>query len=65
MEDIAIIGIGMKPFGRHEGISGQEQGAFALRAALADAGVSWDQIGVAYGEARMLAMRMHYRITWA
>ncbi len=49
MEDIAIIGIGMQPFGRHDGMSGQEQGAHALRAALTDAGVTWDQVGVAYG----------------
>lgn len=49
MDDIAIIGIGMHRFGRTDGVSGQAQGAAALRAALADAGVSWDQVGVAYG----------------
>ena len=47
--DIAIIGIGLHPFGRHEGLSGQEQGAYAVREALKDAGVSWDQVSVAYG----------------
>jgi acetyl-CoA C-acetyltransferase len=47
--EVAIIGVGLHPFGRTDGLSGQEQGAFAVRAALADAGVSWDQVGVAYG----------------
>lgn len=48
-DEVAIIGIGLHPFGRHDGVSGQEMGARALRAALLDAGVGWDQIGVAYG----------------
>lgn len=47
--DVAIIGIGMHPFGRHDALTGRAQGALALRAALKDAGVSWDQVGVAYG----------------
>jgi acetyl-CoA C-acetyltransferase len=49
LEDIAIIGIGLHPFGRHDALSGRAQGALALRAALADAGVTWDQVGVAFG----------------
>jgi acetyl-CoA acetyltransferase len=48
-EDVAIIGIGLHPFGRHDDLSGRAQGAHALRAALQDAGVSWDQVDVAYG----------------
>jgi len=48
-EDVAIIGIGLHPFGRHDELSGRAQGANALRAALKDAGVSWDRVGVAYG----------------
>ncbi|HET8705258.1 MAG TPA: thiolase family protein [Pseudomonadales bacterium] len=47
-EDVAIIGIGLHPFGRHA-LSGQEQGAYAVRAALQDAGIGWDQVNVAYG----------------
>ncbi len=47
--DVAIIGIGMHPFGRHDALTGRAQGALALRAALKDAGVSWDQVDVAYG----------------
>ena len=37
--DVAIVGIGMHPFGRHDGVSGRQQGAYAARAALADAGI--------------------------
>ena len=49
MEQIAIIGIGMHPFGRTEGVSGQAQGAYAVRQALQDAKVTWNQVGIAYG----------------
>lgn len=46
---VTIIGIGMHRFGRTDGLSGQEQGAHAVREALRDAGLSWKDIGVAYG----------------
>ena len=36
--DVAIVGLGMHPFGRTPSMSGLEQGAAAARAALADAG---------------------------
>jgi len=39
----------MHPFGRTEGMSGQAQGAHAVRLALQDANVAWDQVGIAYG----------------
>jgi len=48
-DDVAIIGIGLHPFGRTDGVSGRAQGAAAVRAALADAGLRWDQVGIAYG----------------
>jgi acetyl-CoA acetyltransferase len=48
MSDIAIIGIGMHPFGRHD-LSGLEQGAVAARRAMADAGVDWKDIQYAFG----------------
>jgi acetyl-CoA C-acetyltransferase len=48
-DDVAIIGIGLHPFGRTPGVSGREQGAVAVRAALKDAGLRWDQVGVACG----------------
>ncbi|MDA0978676.1 MAG: thiolase family protein [Proteobacteria bacterium] len=52
MTDVAIVGIGMHPFGRHEGVSGMEQGAVAVRAACKDAGVEWSDIQFAYGGSR-------------
>lgn len=48
MSDVAIVGIGIHPFGRHE-LSGMEQGAVAARAALADAGVEWSDVQYAFG----------------
>jgi acetyl-CoA acetyltransferase len=49
MTGLAIVGIGMHPFGRTDGVSGLAQGAFAARQALADAGVGWDRIQFAVG----------------
>lgn len=46
---VAIIGIGIHPFGRTPGMSGLQQGAVAARRALADAGVRWQDIQFAYG----------------
>jgi acetyl-CoA acetyltransferase len=48
-EPVGIIGIGMHPFGRHPGVSGLQMAAAAARAALADAGVRWEQIDFAAG----------------
>jgi acetyl-CoA acetyltransferase len=48
MSDVAIVGIGIHPFGRHE-LSGMEQGAVAARAAMADAGIDWSQVQYAFG----------------
>lgn len=47
--EVAVVGIGMHPFGRHEGLSGAAMGAYAVRQALRDAGVSWGDIQVAFG----------------
>jgi acetyl-CoA acetyltransferase len=46
--DVAIVGLGMHPFGRHAA-SGLEQGAFAARAAMADAGIDWSDVQFAFG----------------
>jgi len=43
-DDVAIVGIGMHAFGRHEGVSGLDQGVVAARRALADAGIEWKDI---------------------
>lgn len=47
--DVCIVGIGIHPFGRTDGVSGLDQGVFAVRQALADAGVEWGDIQFAYG----------------
>ena len=47
--NVYIVGIGIHPFGRTEGLSGLDQGVFAARAALADAGIEWHHIRCAYG----------------
>ncbi|SUZ98058.1 uncharacterized protein METZ01_LOCUS50912, partial [marine metagenome] len=49
MTDVAIIGIGLHPFGRTKGVSGQDQGIHAAREALKDAGVDWSDLEFAYG----------------
>jgi len=46
---VAIVGIGIHPFGRHPGVSGRAQGAFAARQALADAGIGWADVQCAFG----------------
>jgi len=48
-DDVAIVGIGMHPFGRHEGVSGMEQGAAAIRTACKDANVEWADLEFAFG----------------
>lgn len=47
--DVAIIGLGLHPFGRSPTLSGLEQGAIAARAAMADAGVDFKQMQFAFG----------------
>ena len=49
MSDVAIVGVGLHAFGRHEGVSGLAMGAHAVRAALADAGLAWTDMQFAYG----------------
>jgi acetyl-CoA C-acetyltransferase len=46
--DVAIVGVGLHPFGRFAGVSGIEMGAVAIRKALADAGVAWRDIQFAF-----------------
>jgi acetyl-CoA acetyltransferase len=47
--EVAVVGIGMHPFGRHGGVSGLQMAASAARTALLDAGVSWDDVDFAAG----------------
>ena len=48
-EKIAVVGVGIHPFGRHEGVSGLQMAAVAAREALADAGLQWSDIQFAAG----------------
>ncbi len=48
-DEVAIVGIGMHEFGRHDGVSGMDQGVVAVRRALGDAKVPWDKIEFAFG----------------
>jgi acetyl-CoA C-acetyltransferase len=47
--DVAIVGIGIHPFGRTPARTGLQQGAHAARLALKDAGVAWRDIEFAFG----------------
>jgi acetyl-CoA acetyltransferase len=49
MTDVAIIGVGLHPFGRFPGKSAIEMGADAIRAALLDAGLQWRDVQFAFG----------------
>ncbi len=48
MEDLAIIGVGMHPWGKW-GRNFAEYGTFAAREALAEAGVDWKDVGYISG----------------
>ncbi len=49
MTDVRIIAAGIHPFGRTPGLTGLQQGVFAVRQALASAGLEWRDIQFAYG----------------
>ena len=48
MNDVAIIGVGLHPFGRFDKTA-MEMGAEAIQAALTDAGVAWKDIQFGFG----------------
>jgi len=48
-EDVFIIGAGIHPFGRTPGLTGLQQGVFAVRQALERAGLAWHDIQFAFG----------------
>ena len=49
MTEVAIIGVGLHPFGRFEGKSAMEMGVDAVRYALKDAGLEWKDIQFGVG----------------
>jgi len=48
MTDVAIVGVGLHPFGRHGDKLCLQMGAEAARAALADAATEWSHVQCAY-----------------
>jgi len=48
-DEVAVVGLGIHPFGRHEGVTGLQMAAVAARRALDDAGVRWEDIDFAAG----------------
>ena len=54
--DIAIVGIGIHPFGRHDGVSEIDMGVYAARQALRDAGVAWEDLQFAFGGSLSFAL---------
>jgi acetyl-CoA C-acetyltransferase len=48
-DDVAVVGVGIHPFGRHPGVSGLHMAAVAARAALNDAGIGWQDVDFAAG----------------
>lgn len=49
MSDVFIIGAGIHPFGRTPERTGLQQGVYAVRQALASAGLEWRDMQFAYG----------------
>ena len=47
--DVAIVGVGLHPFGRFPGVPALAMAADAVRAALGDAGMAWSDVQVAFG----------------
>src|SRR4249919_1654748 len=48
-DGVAVVGLGIHPFGRHPGVSGLQMAAVAARAALDDAGIGWQDVQFAAG----------------
>lgn len=48
-DDVAIIGVGLHPFGRTPGVSGRQMGLHAAQVALRDAGLEWSAMQFGYG----------------
>jgi len=47
--DVAIIGVGLHPFGRFEGKSAMQMAGDAIQLALSDAGIGWKDVQFAVG----------------
>jgi len=54
--DVAIIGIGIHPFGRFDDVSGLDMGVAAARQAMVDAGLAWSDMQFAVGGSLGISM---------
>ena len=54
MKKVAIVGVGIHPFGRFDGKTYQQIGQEAVKSALKDANVKWKDIQVAYLSSQFL-----------
>lgn len=48
MTEVAVVGVGLHPFGRHGTKLALEMGTEAARSALADAGTDWSRVRTAF-----------------
>ena len=55
VQRVAIIGVGLHPFGRFEGKSAMQMGVDAIFAAVADAGIEYRDIQAATGDSWTVA----------
>ncbi len=46
--DAYVIGVGMTPYARHEGVGVEDLGAQAVNAAVRDSGVAWEAVEIAF-----------------
>ena len=46
--EIHVVGVGMTPFGRHEGKTTVDLGGEAIRTALSDSGLDYSDVEIAY-----------------
>ena len=49
MSDVHIVGAGLSKFGRQDGVTGRQMAVTAIRTALADAGLQWSDVQIAFG----------------
>lgn len=49
MTAVSIVGVGLSKFGRQPGVTGRQMAVRAIHAALADAGIAWADVQMAFG----------------
>ena len=49
MSQVSIVGVGLSKFGRQPGMTGRDLALHAISIALADAGIAWPDVQIAFG----------------